>query len=193
MVNVSNSFVATPPIDGGVLFTAPLGTALPTTAIASLNAAFKDLGAVGEDGIKQKIDRKTKDIKMFGGENFRTVQEEYTSEMTITLLEDDNLDVIKLIYGDANVTVGTATVDGLPKTIYQTSQPLPIKSFVAKCIDGQKTKTYVIQKGQVVDVKEIQDVHNDATQYEVTIKCYRSTSGNGEAVLQLRNDASITS
>ena len=50
-VNVNNAFVGAPPIDGGVYFNAPLGTKLPKKANEALDPAFKDHGAVGEDGI----------------------------------------------------------------------------------------------------------------------------------------------
>ncbi|NKU16350.1 hypothetical protein GS928_25295, partial [Rhodococcus hoagii] len=53
MVNVNNTFVANPPIDGGVLFSMALGAAaLPTDAKAELPAPLKDNdhGAVGENG-----------------------------------------------------------------------------------------------------------------------------------------------
>ncbi|NKR90315.1 hypothetical protein GS885_02475 [Rhodococcus hoagii] len=191
MVNVNNSFVANPPIDGGVLHSAPLGTALPADAKTALNATFlaNDHGAVGENGIAVQRNRTTQDIKMFGGKTFRTVQTEYDEAVVITLLEDDNEVVLETINGADNVVVGTADADGLAKTIYHTSNPLPIKSWVVECIDGEKLKRYVIEKGQVTEVAEVTDVHTNVTQYQVTIKTYESTiAGRGVNVVEYRLD-----
>lgn len=195
MVNVSNSYVATPPIDGGVLYSADLGTALPDTALEALNAAFlaNDHGAIGDNGIGINRSRTTQDIKAFGGKTFRTVQTESDESVTITFLEDDNLAVLETVFGEANVEVETATSQGQHKTIYHALDPLPIKSWVINSIDGEKTKRYVIQKGQVTETAEVTDVHTDVTRHQVTIKTYESSIGNrGENVVELRHDAAIT-
>lgn len=192
MVNVNNTFVANPPIDGGVLFSAAQGTTLPTDAKAELGAEFlaNDHGAVGENGIAVQRNRTTQDIKMFGGKTLRTVQTEYDEAVVIILLEDDNEVVLETINGADNVVVGTPDADGLTKTIYHTSTPLPIKSWVIECIDGEKLKRYVIEKGQVTEVAEVTDVHTNVTQYQVTIKTYESTiGGKGVNVVEYRLDA----
>lgn len=192
MVNVNNTFVANPPIDGGVLFSMTLGAAaLPTDAKAELPAPLKDNdhGAVGENGIAVQRNRTTQDIKMFGGKTLRTVQTEYDEAVVITLLEDDNEVVLETINGADNVVVGEPDEDGLAKTIYHVSTPLPIKSWVVECIDGEKLKRYVIEKGQVTEVAEVTDVHTNVTQYQVTIKTYESTiGGKGVNVVEYRLD-----
>ncbi|ORI13431.1 hypothetical protein BJI47_22570 [Rhodococcus sp. 1168] len=194
MVNVNNSYVATPPIDGGVLHAAPVGTVLPATALEVLGAEFlaNDHGAVGENGIAINRSRTTTDIKAFGGKTFRTVQTEFDESVVITLLEDDNAAVLDTINGADNVVTDAPDADGLSRTIYHTSNPLPIRSWVVDSIDGEKTKRYVIQKGQVTEIAEVTDVHTDLTKYQITIKTYESSIGSkGENVVELRNDAAL--
>ncbi|EOM77904.1 hypothetical protein DW322_08840 [Rhodococcus rhodnii] len=193
MVNVNNSFVANPPIDGGVLFSAALGTTLPTDAVAELDEDFKanDHGAVGENGIAVNRTRTTQKIRRFGGKVFRTVQTESDESIVITLLEDDNEVVLETINGADNVVVEAPDEDGLKKTIYHTSTPLPIKSWVVECVDGQKWKRYVIEQGQVTEVAEVVDVHTNVTQYQVTIETYEATAGaKGQNVVEYRVDKS---
>ncbi|NKR30654.1 hypothetical protein GS504_24420 [Rhodococcus hoagii] len=193
MVNVNNSFVANPPIDGGVLFSSPLGAVtLPTDAKAELPAGLKDNdhGAVGENGIAINRTRTTQDIKRFGGKTFRTVQTESDESVVITLLEDDNPVVLETINGADNVTIGEPDADGVKKTIYHSLDPLPIQSWVIDCIDGEKLKRYVIEKGQVTEVAEVTDVHTNVTQYQITIKTYESSIGaKGVNVVEYRLDA----
>ncbi|SED50861.1 hypothetical protein SAMN04490240_4067 [Rhodococcus pyridinivorans] len=190
-VNVNNAFVGTPPIDGGVFFRAPQGTDLPTDSLEALDPAFADHGAVGENGVTVAQTRDNTDIKMYGGKTFINVQTSYDEQVTITLLEDDNEAVLRSAFGDANVEVTPATTTaGTKKVIYHTADPLPISSFVIDSISGSKTKRYVIENGQVVNVAEIVDVHNNVTSRTITVKTYAPTSVElrGGNVVEYRDD-----
>lgn len=194
-VNVKNAFVGSPAIDGGVFFRAPLGTKLPKSATEKLDEAFGDHGAVSEDGVTVTQDRSSNDIKQYGGDTFITVQDNYDEQVEIALLEDDNDEVIKTAFGDANVEKKEATAeDGTTRTIYHTSQVLPISSFVIHSVYGSKTKRYVIERGQVVSVGETKDVHNDVTRKTLTIKTYKPASEElrGGNVVEYRNDGEPT-
>ena len=192
-VNVNNAFVGTPPIDGGVFFRAPQGTNGPTDSTTALDPAFEDHGAVGENGVTVAQTRDNQDIKMYGGKTFVTVQTSYDEQITITLLEDDNEAVLKTAFGDANVEVTPASgSNGIKKVIYHTADPLPISSFVVDSISGLKTKRYYVENGQVVNVSEIVDVHNNVTSRTLTIKTYAPTSValKGGNVVEYRDDGS---
>lgn len=89
---------------GGAIYSAPTGTALPTDATSALNTAFKCLGYVSDDGIQNSDERKTDDIKAWGGDIINSVQKEKTDTFKYTLAEVLNVDVLKEVYGDANVT-----------------------------------------------------------------------------------------
>lgn len=194
-VDVTNAYVATPPIDGGVYSNAPLGTALPTDVATALNVAFKDNGALGPDGITINPKRTTDKKKMFGGGTFVTVQSDYEETVKLTLMEDDNVNVLATVFGSANVVVTPATSSaGTKKKVYHTEAALPILSHVMDTVYGDKKKRYVIERGQVTEVAEIKSVHDDVTMYEITIDCYRgSTSGTNYAtVVEYRDDGKKT-
>ena len=190
-VNVNNSFVGTAP-DGGVLFAAPTGTALPETANADLDEAFEDHGAIAEDGVTVTPERSTTDVKSLGGKDFRTVQTEYSETITLSLLEDDNDAVIKTVYGERNVEVDVQNDGSIRRTIYHTASPLPIKSYIIKTIDEalDKVRTYVIERGQVTNVERTADVASDVTRTNITIKTYSSTNPEyqGAYIVELRED-----
>lgn len=191
-VNINNAFVGTPPIDGGVYFNAPVGTTLPASAEAELDAAFIDHGAIGPDGFNVQPTRNSDTEKMFGGGDWVDLQTDYTEEVTLTFLEDDNEGVVASIFGEDNVVV-TAGAEGTQKTIYHTKQRLPIKSHVLKAVDGDKLKTYVIPRGRITTAEKTADVHTASTKYNVTIKTfpYMLTDGNGERevyVVEYRDD-----
>lgn len=191
-VNINNAFVGTPPIDGGVYFNAPVGTTLPASAEAELDAAFIDHGAIGPDGFNVQPTRSSDTEKMFGGGDWVDLQTDYTEEVTLTFLEDDNEGVVASIFGEDNVVV-TAGAEGTQKTIYHTKQRLPIKSHVLKAVDGDKLKTYVIPRGRITTAEKTADVHTASTKYNVTIKTfpYMLTDDNGERevyVVEYRDD-----
>lgn len=191
-VNVANAFVGAPPIDGGVYFNAPLGTKLPKKANEALDPAFVDHGAVGEEGFNVNPARESSTEKMFGGSDWTDLQTSYSETVTITLLEEDNINVIKSLFGDDNVIV-TPGQEGTEKTIYHTKQRLPIKVHVLKAVDGDKIKTYVIPKGRITSVEKTPDVHSASTKYNLTITAFESVikDDNGEKavyVYELRDD-----
>lgn len=191
-VNINNAFVGTPPIDGGVYFNAPVGTTLPASVEAKLDAAFIDHGAIGPDGFNVQPTRSSETEKMFGGGDWVDLQTDYTEEVTLTFLEDDNEGVVSSIFGEDNVVV-TAGAEGTQKTIYHTKQRLPIKSHVLKAVDGDKLKTYVIPRGRITTAEKTADVHTASTKYNVTIKTfpYMLTDANGERevyVVEYRDD-----
>ena len=190
-VNVQNAFVGTPPIDGGVFFRAPVGTALPEGATEVLDTLFEDHGAVGADGFNVSPERSSNDINMFGGDVFTSVQESYSVNFTLTLLEDDREAVSKTVFGDNNVEVTPATeAEGKNTRILYTSEPLPISSFVLKAVSGEKSKTYVIERGQITTVAEVTTVHNNVTQYQVTGRAFKGSNADAKyaQVIELRDN-----
>lgn len=76
MANQPKYVTSAKPKVGGSIYSAPIGTALPTDATTALNTAFKCLGYVSDDGVQNSDDRKTTDIKSWGGDIVNSVQTE---------------------------------------------------------------------------------------------------------------------
>lgn len=172
MANVNN-ITSTNPGKNGVLFRAPLNTALPKDTMSELDPAFADLGIVGEDGLTQAITRDTEDKKSYGGDIAYTLQTDYSQELTATLYESANIDVLKTVFGDDNVQ---ETSEGFK--VLHNKKKLPRSVFVAEHLTDQGTKRQVIPIGQVVNLGDIQNTHQDIVMYEVTTKCFPDADGN---------------
>lgn len=174
MADTNNVYVATPDYVAGTFHRASLGSVLPTDAISDLDVAFVDLGYVGEDGYTYAINRESDDIKAFGGDTVATVQNDYNEELTVTLLESNNADVLKAVFGEDNVSVAGDAI-----TVKRNKKRLPRESYVIDVM-GQDGiyRRIVLPVAQVTGIGEITYVHTDVVKYELTIKPYPDTDGN---------------
>lgn len=174
MSETSNVTAAKPKVGGGI-YSAPLGTAVPTDATTALNVAFKNLGYVSEDGVTNSDERSTDDIKAWGGDTVNTVQTEKKDTFKYTLIEALNVDVLKEVYGDSNVS-GTLET-GI--TIKSNSKQLAPHSIVIETVlTDNALKRIVLPNAKVTEVGEITYGDSDNVGYETTVTCYPDSDGN---------------
>ena len=93
---VSNVTAAKPKVSGAV-FAAPVGSTLPTAVGTTLDAAFKELGYISEDGLTNGNSPESTTIKAWGGDTVLTIQTSKEDTFGFTLIEALNLDVLKTI------------------------------------------------------------------------------------------------
>lgn len=174
MATVSNVTAGKPKI-GGAIFRAPLATALPTDATTALNAAFKQLGYVSEDGLVNNNSAESDDIKAWGGDIVLSVQTEKNDTFQFTLLEVLNTEVLKAVYGSDNVTGSLAT--GI--TVEANSSEAEEAAWVFEMVMREGTvKRIVIPDAKITELGEIAYRDDEAVGYEVTITCYPDATGN---------------
>lgn len=162
---------------GGAIYTAPLGTALPTDAKTPLADAYKSLGYISEDGLTNENSPETESIKAWGGDTVLVTQTDKPDTFSFKLVESMNLDVLKLVYGEDNVTGDVTVAGGI--TVKANSKDLPQNSMVFDIIlKGGILKRIVIPAASVTEIGEISYIDNDAIGYELTIQAIPDTSGN---------------
>lgn len=174
MADVNNVSYGKPLTDGAIS-TAPLGSTLPTDATTKLDTKFKSLGYVSEDGITNENSPESEKIKAWGGKTVLVSQTEKPDTYQFTLIEVLNLDVLKVVYGDENVS-GTLKT-GI--TIKANAKPMQARCFVIETLlNGDTIKRMVIPNGVISEVGEISYKDDEAIGYETTIECLPDKDGN---------------
>lgn len=175
MANQPKYVTSAKPKVGGSIYSAPIGTALPTDATTALNTAFKCLGYVSDDGVQNSDDRKTTDIKSWGGDIVNSVQTEKTDTFKYTLIEALNVDVLKEIYGDSNVTGGLDTGITVKSNSTELGEHVIVIEMVLR---NNVLKRIVLPSAKVTDVGEIKYKDGDNVGYETTVTCFPDDNSN---------------
>lgn len=169
MANSTANVALGKPKLGGAIYCADLGTTLPADATTALDDAFKCLGYISEDGVTNENSPESDTIKAWGGDTVLTVQASKEDNFGFTLMEVLNVDVLKAVYGDGNVSGTIAT--GI--TVRANSEPLEAKAWVIDMImtndDGKFLKRVVIPNGKITEIGEITYKDDEAVGYETTL------------------------
>lgn len=171
--NVSNVTTGKPKV-GGAVFVAPYGIELPADATSELNSAFKSLGYISEDGLTNTNTPETDTKKAWGGDTVYVSQTSKNDDFGFTLIEALNVDVLKTVYGEDNVTGDLKT--GIH--IKATTSQLPTMSYVFDMILRDNTlKRIVISRADITEIGEISYTDDDLMGYEITISCLPDSNG----------------
>ena len=175
MSTVKNVSVGKPKV-GGAVYRAPIGTTpLPTDATTALPTAFKAMGYISEDGLTNANSPDTDTIKSWGGDTVMVIQNGKEDTFSATFIESLNVEVLKMVYGDANVT------GDLAKGITVKANAKEAESYIY-AIDmimrDDTPKRIVIPSAKVSEVGDITYTDGDLVGYETTLTASPDASGN---------------
>lgn len=160
---------------GGAIFVAPHGTALPTDATTTLNVAFENVGFISEDGVVNANTFNSEDIKDWGGSNVMSIEDDFNDKFRFTMMETLNTTVMKIVYGDANVS-GASLAAGV--TVSAKAGAKADRSWVIEMVQRDNVlKRIVIPDAKLTELQEIAYTNDDATGYSVTLTAYPDGSG----------------
>lgn len=175
MANTATNVTAGKPKIGGAIYRAPIGTTLPTDATTALAAAFVCLGYVSEDGLTNDNSPESESIKAWGGDTVLNVQTGKEDTFGFTLLEVLDVNVLKTVYGDDNVT-GTLE-SGI--TVKANSKDLTEYAWAIEMVlRNGAVKRITIPNGKVSEVGTITYADGEAVGYETTLQTAADSAGN---------------
>lgn len=158
----------------GQVYVAPLGTALPTTTLGALDAAFVGLGFTTEDGVSFSASKETQDINAWQSfDPIRTIVTARTVQATFSL-QQWNEDTVPLAFGGGAVTGST------PNFKYELPDPedgVDERSMVIDVEDGDNHMRFVIARGTVTEAVETQFQHGATAVLPITFKALKPSVG----------------
>lgn len=174
MTDATKVTVGKPKI-GGAIYRAPIGSTLPTDAKTAVDPAFKALGYISEDGLTNSNTPESDSIKAWGGDTVATYQSSKEDKFTFTMIESLNIEVLKAVYGEANVTGTLAT--GI--TVNANSQDPESAAWIFDMImRGGILKRIVVPSASITEVGDTVYTDEEVVGYETTITATPDTAGN---------------
>lgn len=162
------------PNKAGAVFTAPLGTTLPTDATTALGSGFTGLGYVSEDGLTNSYSRDIEDVKAWGGDTVLTLETDMTDEWSFSLLESLNSDVLEVFYGEDNVTVSNGEISIKVNSDQKANRVWVFDMSLA----GGGKKRIVLPNAVITETEDIPYKDDEAVIYGFTLKALPDANGN---------------
>lgn len=171
-MGVTNVTAGKPNVSGAI-YHGPLSATLPTSTSDALTG-FTKLGYVSDDGVVNTNSPDTDTIKAWGGDTVLVIQNEKTDEFQLTLLEVLDPNVLKIIYGDSNVT---GTLDTGVTVEATTDEPDEGAWVIDMTLRGGVAKRIVIPDGKISEIGDITYKDDEAVGYEITIQAMADANG----------------
>lgn len=176
MANTTTNVSTGKPNISGAVYVGVIGTAtLPTDATTALGNDYTCLGYVSEDGLEANNEMDVSEIKAWGGAIVYRSLNGLDDTFSLSLIESKNVDVLKAVYGDANVTVDAD--DNVTVNVVAEDPQEKIWVFEL-ALRGGKAKRIVIPDGAVTARETITYNDSDAIAYGITVSAYPDSNGS---------------
>lgn len=154
----------------GAIHIAPQGTKLPQNALDELSEDFKSLGYCSDAGLVNSSSAET--LKAWGGDIVNSSKED---TFKFNLLETLNIDVLKMVYGENNVS-GTLE-SGIAIKANEDTQDVHVM-VIDMILKGGVLKRIVIPSATVSAVGDVSYKDTETIGYDTTVNAAADDDGN---------------
>lgn len=160
-------------VKGGYIFSAPVGTDLPTDIETERDPAFKCLGFISEDGYVESVSEDSEDIGDMNGDLMDSSNSNRVESAQVTFAEI-KAETLKRQYGDGNVI----DADGII-TVKHNSDSHPIFAYILELVlkNGRRWRK-VVPQGQSSELDDLTIASTELCQRAITIKYLTDENGN---------------
>lgn len=160
-------------VKGGYIFSAPVGTSLPTDIKTQLDQAFKCLGFISEDGYVESINEDDDDINDMNGDVMDSTNSNRVESAQLTLAEI-KAETLKRQYGDANVTDANGII-----TVNHNADSHDVFAYVLELVlkNGRRWRK-VVPKGKSSELDDLTIASSELCQRALTMKYLTDEQGN---------------
>jgi hypothetical protein len=170
----------------GHLYTAPVGTEMPTDTQTEPPDPWVDLGYLTEDGVSMGVDTNKEDFTPWQSTSpCRSVVTEQTNTWTFSLMQR-NADTLRLAFGGGTVAAGT--LEG--EWIYRPpSMGLAEAAFILDVEDGVIKDRWCAYRGNPALSGDVSFTKSDPTAFEIEVTLLDSVDGRWQLI---GNDPHVT-
>ena len=160
-------------VKGGYIFSAPLGTELPTDIKTKLDPAFKCLGFLSEDGYVESVDEDADDINDMNGDVMDSTNSKRVESAQLTFAEIKAA-TLKRQYGDANVTDENGLI-----TVKHNADSHDVFAYVLDLVlKNNRRWRKVVPKGKSSELDDLTIASSELCQRALTMKYLTDEQGN---------------
>lgn len=160
-------------VKGGYIYSAPVGTTLPTDVETELDPAFKVLGFISEDGYVETVEEDSNDIVDMNGDLMDSSNSNRVESAQFTLAEI-KAETLKRQYGENNVTDENGII-----TVKHNSDSHPVFAYVLELVlKNNRRWRKVVPQGQSSELDDLTIASSELCQRALTMKYLTDENGN---------------
>lgn len=160
-------------VKGGYIFSAPVGTPLPTDIKTKLDPAFKCLGFISEDGYVETVDEDSDDITDMNGDVMDSTNSKRVESAQLTFAEIKAA-TLKRQYGDNNVTDENGLI-----TVKHNADSHDVFSYVLDLVlKNNRRWRKVVPEGKSSELDDLTIASSELCQRALTMKYLTDEQGN---------------
>ncbi|MGN9233682.1 hypothetical protein ACTM8Z_00020 [Atopobiaceae bacterium HCP3S3_D6] len=162
-------------VKGGYVFSAPVGTKLPTDYSTPLDQAFKCLGFISEDGYVETVDEDSDDLVDMNGAVMDSTNSNRVESAQVTFAEIKAA-TLKRMYGDSNVTDGDGMI-----VVRHNSDSHPTFAYVLELLlKNDRRWRKVVPEGKSSELDDLTLSSSELASRPLTIKYLSSAALDGD-------------